>query len=122
VIGNGYQGQKQKQDFLPLWNGQFKQTFRDDPELHAFTWIMKGNDENEADYFKLVTGLSGKLFDPAALEDDFRENFYWGYCYPLEVDMLDEPLFAKIASDAKELLASFTPQKFRRVRQAISPR
>ena len=114
VVANGYQNPKEKEDFLPLWNGQFKRKFRDKPELHAFTWICKGEDENEADYFKLVTGTSGKLFDPAAL-DDFKDYFYWGYCYPLEIDMLDEPMFAKIGSDAKELLASFTPEKFRRV-------
>ena len=114
VIGNGYEDRKQKEALLPLWNEQFKQTFRDNPELHAFTWIRKGDDESEAEYFKLVTGTSGKLFDPAAL-DDFKDYFYWGYCYPLEIEMLDEPLFVKIASDAKKLLALFTPSKFRRV-------
>lgn|GEM_PF-2823349 len=113
VIGIGYQDTNQKKDFLPLWNGQFKQTFRNNPALHAFTWIDKGNDENDADYFKLVAGTSGKLFDPAAL-DDFKDYFYWGYCYPLEIDMLDEPMFARIASDAKEFLASFTSTKVKR--------
>jgi len=107
LIGNGYQNQKEKEDFLPLWNEQFKQTFRGNPELHAFTWIEEGDEESGAQGFKLVTGTSGKLFDPAAL-DVFRDYFYWGYCYPLEIDVLDEPLLVKIASDAKKLLASFT--------------
>lgn len=114
VVGNGYQNSKEKQDFLPLWNGQFKQTFRDDPQLHAFTWIDdNGDDEDEAECFKLIAGTSGKLFDPATL-DVFKDYFYWGYSYPFDIDALAEPLFAKIASDASKLVASFTPKKFKR--------
>ncbi len=106
LIANGYQSPKEKQDFLPLWNDKLKQRFRDNPGVQAFTWINKGDDDEGYDYFKLIAGTSGKLFDPDKL-DAFKEYFYWGYCYPLEIDMLNEPLFAKIASDAKKLISSF---------------
>jgi hypothetical protein len=112
LVANGYESSEQRQDFLPLWNAQFKQTFRDNPKLHAFTWVVEDGDGDGADYFRLVTDASGGLSDPVG---DLETYFYWGYCYPLEIDKLEEGLFAQIGSDASELLASFTPTKFRRV-------
>jgi len=106
LIANGYQNEKEKRDFLPLWEKRLKQLFREDTRLQAFTWIDKDEEDTLADYFKLVPGTSGKSFNPDVL-DVFDNYFYWGYLYPLEVEKLDEPFFHTIAADAKELFRKF---------------
>ena len=116
VLGNGYGSPKEKKDFLPIWDAQFKQVYKSDSNLHAFTWIDKGEDDDawECGYIKQVRGTAGKLFDPAQV-DEFSDYFYWGSTYPFDPDNLGESFLAKVAADTKKLILAFAPKKFKRV-------
>src|SRR5712692_220490 len=104
VLGNGYGSAKEKKEFLSLWNAGFKQLYKNDPKLHAFTWIKQGDDDDawEGGYFKQVRGTAGKLFDPTHV-GDFGDYFQWGYIYRIDQDSLGEPFVAKIGAEVRKL-------------------
>lgn len=112
VLINCYQNQKEKERFLSLWHTQFKKLFVSDPNLQTFTWMDRGDDDNNADYFKHIVGTSGKLFNPDAL-DDFCTYLYCGYSYKWTAETLKEEFFAKVDAESAVLIEKFTatPEK-----------
>jgi hypothetical protein len=90
VILIGYQDEKEKKKFIPLWNDTLKIKYRDNSSLSALRWADHNDDEFavEGDYFKVIEGTSGKSFSPDKISE-FDEYFYWGYVYDFDADKLE---------------------------------
>jgi hypothetical protein len=108
LILTGYQGDpKAKQRFLVKWQSQFADSFAADPILKTFVFVEQGDDDlsDRAGYFKVVDQTSGKRIDPSAFWE-FKDYFYWGYSYDLDVTNLD-PLYTQLSADFSKLLSIF---------------
>ena len=106
----GYQDEmnrKEKSAFFERWNNSFKAKYKEDNNLKAFSFIGKDEDENaiNAGYFKIIEGMSGKLFNPEQISD-FQDNFYWGYSYDFQIAEKNS-YFENIPKDFKKLLDCF---------------
>ena len=115
LLGVGYEDSpKVQQDFLPLWNGQFKRIYQRTADLHAFRWVGDGEEETcRSGHFKLVPGTNGKSFDPTQI-GELERFFYWGFFYPLDPANMGERFIASIGADAKSLITLFTPKRLKR--------
>ena len=91
LIAVGYQSPLEKSDLLPLWESEYGHTFRSNPRLQALTWTDSLEDDPGQWRFRVTEGYSGKLFDPNAYVD-FNTHFYWGYSYPLDLDVPEETI------------------------------
>lgn len=90
VILIGYQDEKSKNKFIPVWNETYKVQFANDPRLIALRWVEKDDDEYsiKGGYFKIIDGTSGKSFSPDKISE-FNGWFYWGYIHDFDVDQLE---------------------------------
>jgi hypothetical protein len=85
ILLTGYQNIKEKNKFTGIWDKKYKSKYKDDSDLCAFTW------DGENDLFKLISGTTGKIFNPTQLST-FDEAFYWGYSYHLDLNKLNQYL------------------------------
>lgn len=108
ILMTGYQDEKEKKKFLPNWEKKYKQKFKADKKLFAFSWIEEGDDDYAVDngYFKLIDSTNGKLFNPGKISE-FEETFYWGYIYPLDLGKI-ESYCELIPKDYKKLIDTFS--------------
>jgi hypothetical protein len=107
IVLTGYEVETEKAKFIKVWNDHYKNKFKDDPNLKAFTFIYEDDEDNDiyGEYFKLVEGKNGKLFDPTQLSE-LSKLFYWGYVYELNFENLNS--YPEIISrDFKKLLSCF---------------
>jgi len=107
ILLTGYQDKKEKEKCIPIWNKYYKNKYKDNPDLYAFTWIEEGEDEYaiKGGYFKMVEGTSGKIFDPTQISE-FTDCFYWGYIYDLEIEKM-QIYNETMPKDFKKLLETF---------------
>jgi len=99
VLLTGYQGIKEKKDFIIYWNDKIKNKFKEDEKLFAFTF-----DDDEVS-FKIIGGTKGKIINPTKISA-FEQYFYWGYVYELDLDNLNSYL-EKIPKDYMKLVNDF---------------
>jgi hypothetical protein len=90
VILVGYQDDKDKDKFIPMWNETVKNKYMKDSTLVALRWVGHNDDEYaiKAGYFKTVESTSGKSFSPDKISE-FEESFYWGYVYDFDANKVD---------------------------------
>lgn len=107
ILLTGYQDKKEKEKCLPMWSKYYKNRYKDNPDLYAYTWVDKGDDEYaiKGGYFKLAKGTSGKIFNPTQISE-FTDSFYWGYVYDLEIEKI-QIYNETIPKDFKKLLETF---------------
>jgi len=108
ILLTGYQDNaKEKKILLDLWDSGFKQTFREDKELSAYTWIDERSDESieNCGHFKQVGGVTGCSFNPLKISE-IQENFYWGYSYNFDAKRMEE-YFESIPAAFSRLLDRF---------------
>lgn len=107
IVLNGYQDESEKAKFIQRWNEEYKNKYREDSSLKAFTFIPEEDEDNDiyGEYFKLVDGTSGKLFNPNHISE-LADYFYWGYVYELDLEKLNS-YYEIIPRDFKKLLNTF---------------
>jgi hypothetical protein len=96
ILLTGYQDEKEKRNFLPIWNQKLKNIYKETNKFYAFSY------EDEA--FRLFENTKGKLFNPEEIAD-FSTYFYFGSYYELKKD--NKNLFSIIPRDFEEMLNTF---------------
>lgn len=112
VVLTGYQNDEmEKAKFIQLWDEKYKNKYREDLALNAFTYVFEDDETSDiyGEYFELVDGMSGKLFNPTQISE-FANCFYWGYVYELDLENFNSH-YETIPKDFKKLLNTFVDSK-----------
>lgn len=108
VVLKGYENdEKEKAKFIQLWDEKYKNKYREDLALNAFKYVFEDDENSDiyGEYFELVDGMSGKLFNPTQISE-FTDCFYWGYVYELDLENFNSH-YETIPKDFKKLLNTF---------------
>src|SRR5262249_3364540 len=115
--------QRSSQRFVAKWDSQFASQFAADSNLKTFIFVESGEDDlsDRAGYCKEVSLTNGKVISPTAYLE-FKDYFYWGYSYDLDVTRLDS-LYTQVSADFPKLLSTFgaqPPESMPKKRKAVT--
>ncbi len=113
IVLTGYQNEhsKEKKIFRERWNEYMKKDYKDNPDLESFRFIDTDSDDDIAiainsHYFEHIPGFNGKQFSPDMFPE-FKENFFWGRYYTLDIENIEKSFYEKLAKDFKKLIDTF---------------